>query len=169
MLDLLIDGLWIIESDSGSCIFEENYRKWSAKDTQLIASFLSAIRSFSREAFSEDIEFIKFKSRKIIFEVSGNILFVIALVKKSDASEKEIKSAIKNIIKRFNARFSFIIDRNGLEKEFKLLEVFSDDLRELVDRKPLKIKILKEEQIERLHKKRLSRRLRRIEEIQRCS
>ena len=168
MADLLIDGLWIIESISGSCLFEENYKKWSSKDTQLIASFLSAIRSFSREAFSEDIEFIQFKNRKILFEVSGKVLFVIAVTNKSDASEKEIKMVVKNIIRRFNSRFDFIIRRDGLLREFRLLNVFSEDLREIVDREPVKIKLLMEEQVERLYKKRSDRRARRLEEMKRC-
>ena len=71
MNEFLIDGLWILEIESGSCLFEENYKKWSVQDTQLISSFLTAIRSFTKEAFSEDIEFIQFKTRKIIFEISN--------------------------------------------------------------------------------------------------
>ena len=104
MNEFLIDGLWILDIDSGSCLFEENYKIWSVKDTQLISSFLSAIRSFTREAFSEDIQFIKFTRHKVIFEISGRILFIIA-VRNSVLNEEILRSTIKEIIKRFNKTF----------------------------------------------------------------
>ena len=94
MEEFLIDGLWILEIESGSCLFEENYKKWSSHDTQLISSFLTAIRSFTKEVFSENIEFIQFKSRKIIFEISGRILFIFAITN-SDLSEVYIVKTLK--------------------------------------------------------------------------
>ncbi len=167
MDDFLIDGLWILDVESGSCLFEENYKKWSKQDTQLISSFLTAIRSFTKEAFSEDIEFIQFKTRKIIFEISNKILFIIA-VSNSDLDEEILKITIKELINQFNAKFYSILIKKKFMYEFKKFKSFSDDLRYIIDRKPVKIRLIKEGKIHRLYQKRDERRLRRIEEIKRC-
>ena len=168
MNEILIDGLWILDVESGLCFFEENYRKWSLKDTQLISSFLTAIRNFIREAFSEDIEFIQFKSRKIIFEVSGRSLFIIA-VSKSNSNEEKIRITIKEIVKRFNKKFHSILKNNRIIKDFRQFRNFSEDLEHIIDREPVNVKFLIVEQIERLYKKRNNRRIRRIDEIKRCN
>jgi len=167
MIDLLIDGLWILDIESGSCLFEENYIKWSAKDTQLISSFLTAIRSFTKEAFSEEIQFIQFKSRKIIFEISYKILFVIA-VNNSDLDDEILKKTIKKLIIQFNTTFDQILTKKNFANEFKKFKSFSDDLRRIIDRKPMKIRLISEGKIERLYQKRRERKLRRLNEIKRC-
>ncbi|MBN1803366.1 MAG: hypothetical protein JW891_17780 [Candidatus Lokiarchaeota archaeon] len=167
MNEFLIDGLWIMDIDSGLCFFEENYVKWSLKDTQLISSFLAAIRSFTKEAFSEDIEFIQFRSRKIIFELSDQNLFIVA-VSDPDASHELIRMTVKSIVKKFNSSFHYLIKNKHLVKEFKKVKSFSNDLQEIVNRKPLNVKLLMIDQIERHYKRRANRRMRRLEEIKRC-
>jgi len=167
MNEFVIDGLWILEIESGSCLFEENYKKWSIQDTQLISSFLTAIRSFTKEAFSEDIEFIQFKTRRIIFEISGKILFILA-VSNSDFSEEILKSIIQNLINKFNEKFKSILEKRYIAYEFKVFKSFSKDLRQIIDRKPVNIKILMDNRIDRLHRKKNERRMRRLDEIKRC-
>ncbi|MFX1277174.1 MAG: hypothetical protein ACFFBP_00845 [Promethearchaeota archaeon] len=167
MNEFLIDGLWILDIDSGSCLFEENYKKWSIKDTQLISSFLTAMRSFTKEAFSEDIQFIQFTHRKIIFEISGRILFIIA-IQNSDLNKDILRYTIKEIINRFNKTFHPIISSNKILKDFKQFSSFSAELREIVDREPVNIKLISDVQIKRLYKKRNERRMRRLDEMNRC-
>ncbi len=166
MNEFLIDGLWILEIESGSCLFEENYKKWSIQDTQLISSFLTAIRSFIKEAFSEDIEFIQFKTRKIIFEVSGKILFIIA-VSNSNFSEDILKDIIKNLVIKFNQSFQSILKKKNIISEFRTFQSFSKDLGQIIGRKPVNIRLLTESKIDRLYRKKHERRLRRMKEMKR--
>lgn len=167
MNEFLIDGLWILDIDSGSCLFEENYKIWSVQDTQLISSFLTAIRSFTREAFAEDIQFIQFTHRKIIFEISGRILFIVA-VKNSVVNEEILKSSIEEIINHFNKKFHPIIFKNNIIKDYKRFQSFSEDLSQIVDREPVNIKLIAAGRIKRLYRKRNERRLRRLAEMNRC-
>ncbi|MFX1395641.1 MAG: hypothetical protein ACFFAS_01210 [Promethearchaeota archaeon] len=163
----IIDGLWILDTDSGLCFFEENYKKWSNKDTQLISSFLAAICSFTKEAFSEEIEFIQFKSRKIFFNKNQQNLFIMA-VSDPDVSLDFIKMEMKTIIKKFNSSFHSLIKHKRLIRDFKEVKTFSKDLQEIVDRKPLNVKLIMIGQIDKHYKRRFNRRIRRLEEIKRC-
>lgn len=163
----LIDGLWVLEYNSGICIFEENYRDWSTDlSTDLIASFLTAILSFANEAFIDAIQFIQFSNHKIIFEFNKHLLFVIA-VSDSDISEERIKSTIEKISVKFIKKFDDILENGQLKGNIKEFNDFSEELKKIVKKEPLTKKLITIEQMERLQKKREERRIRRNEEQKR--
>jgi len=167
MKDFLIDGLWVLDYNSGICIFEENYRDWSTDlSTDLISSFLTAILSFANEAFIDAIKFIQFSNHKIIFEFKKQALFVIA-VSDPNISEEQIKKTIEKIANKFTKKFHQILGNGQLKGNIKQFNAFSEDLKKIVKKEPLSKKLITAEQVERLQKKREERRIRRREEQKR--
>ena len=143
-LEFLLDGLWILESSSRLCIFEENYVDFikEGKPTDIVSSFLAALLTFADEAFTDEIQFIKFSNRKILFMFSQYLLFVFAINDKDTNKEYQIKDFCNRIISRFNEKFVYIFENNTWNGNVSIFENFSEDLREIVNREPLKIKIL---------------------------
>ncbi len=167
MKDFLIDGLWVLDYNSGICIFEENYRDWSTDlSTDLISSFLTAILSFANEAFIDAIQFIQFANHKIIFEFNEYALFVIA-VSNSNISEEQLKATIEKVATKFIKKFHVIFKNGKLKGNIKQFDEFSEELKKIVKKEPLSKKLITTEQIERLQKKREERRMRRREEQKR--
>jgi len=167
MKDFLIDGLWVLDYNSGICIFEENYRDWSTDlSTDLISSFLTAILSFANEAFIDAIQFIQFANHKIIFEFKEHALFVIA-VSDSNISEEQIKATIEKVANKFIKKFHAIFENGHLKGNIKQFNEFSEELKKIVKKEPLTKKLITTEQIERLQRKREERRMRRREEQKR--
>ena len=142
-LEFLLDGLWILESTSRLCIFEENYVDFikEGKPTDIVSSFLAALLTFADEAFTDEIQFIKFSNRKILFTFSQYLLFVFAINDKDTNKEYQIKDFCNRIISRFNEKFVYIFENNTWTGNVSIFENFSEDLREIVNREPLKIKI----------------------------
>ena len=166
--DFLIDSLWILDYNSGICIFEENYKDWSQNGigTDLIASFLTAILSFANETFIDAIQFIQFADHKIIFEFEKQFLFVIA-VSNANVSEEKMKKTIDKIAKKFSIKYRAILNNHQLKGNTTQFDDFSKDLKKIVKREPLTKKLITSEQVERLQKKRDERRMRRREEQKR--
>ncbi|MFX1339109.1 MAG: hypothetical protein ACFFDK_10915 [Promethearchaeota archaeon] len=142
-LELLIDGLWILESSSRICIFEENYVDFikEGKSTDMVSSFLAALLTFADETFIDEIQFIKFSNRKILFKFSQYLLFVFAINDKDNNKDFQIKAICNIIINRFNEKFVNIFENNNWNGNISIFESFSEDLREIINREPLKIKI----------------------------
>jgi len=141
-LDLLIESLWIIENQSKLCVFEENYSDFM-KDgisTELIGSFLAALLTFAKESFTDEIQFIKFSNRKIVFKFSKHLLFVIAFSDKDINKDHQIKEISNEIVNKFNEKFDPFFENNSWNGNTTIFESFSDDLKEIVKREPLKIK-----------------------------
>ena len=107
--------------------------------TDLISSFLSAILTFADEAFAEEIQHIKFSNRRILFEFSDQVLFILAVGDES-ASDSQIKKIFDQIAKKFNEQFHSALEHfNGNVEQF---EIFSEYLTKLVKKEPLSVKIL---------------------------
>lgn len=142
-LEFLIDGLWVLEKTSRLCIFEENYVDFikEGKSTDIVSSFLAALLTFADETFIDELQFIKFSNRKILFMFSKYLLFVFAINDKDTNKDYQIKAICNIIINRFNEKFNYIFENNNWNGNISIFESFSDDLREIVDREPLKIKI----------------------------
>ncbi len=142
-LEFLIDGLWILESSSRLCIFEENYVDFikEGKSTDIVSSFLAALLTFADETFIDEIQFIKFSKRKILFKFSEYLLFVFAINDKDINKDHQIKAICNIIINRFNEKFAYIFENCNWNGNISIFEAFSEDLREIIDREPLKIKI----------------------------
>ncbi|MHA1293463.1 MAG: hypothetical protein ACTSQJ_12435 [Promethearchaeota archaeon] len=169
MGDFLVDGIWILKTYSGVCLFEENYvdfkKEGISKD--LITGFLAAILHFTEEAFKDEIEYIKFKNHKIIFKFCQNILFVIAVRDQEPLIDAEIYKTIDIIVEKFNNRFQNKLQHDIWNGAVKIFDIFSNDIKDIVKRHPLKIKLLKQKRIERFRKKEEERRKRIKEELKR--
>ena len=100
-----IESLWVLENMSGICVFEENYVDFTNEgmSTDLIGSFLSALLTFADETFTDEIQHVQFANRKIIFEFSKYLLFIVAVNEKAPLSDFQIKKKI----------FYFSIDKSG--------------------------------------------------------
>jgi hypothetical protein len=141
--DFLIESLWVLENRSKLCVFEENYSDFM-KDgisTDMIGSFLAALLTFAKESFTDEIQFIKFSNRKIVFKFSKHLLFVIAFSDKDINRDHQIKEISNEIVNRFNEKFDLFFENNSWNGNTTLFESFSEDLKEIVKREPLKIKL----------------------------
>jgi len=141
----LIESLWILENLSGICVFEENYVDFTSEgvSTDLIGSFISALLTFAGEAFTDEIQHIQFSNRKIIFEFSEYLLFIVAVNAKTPLADFLIKKKIDQIARAFNAKYQpvFAKDR-GWGGNISQFEPFTEDLKKIVKREPLTTKIL---------------------------
>jgi len=146
--EYLIEGLWILENLSGICLFEEIYNDFTKEgiSTDLITSFLSALLGFVNEAFTDAIQHIQLSNRKILFELTKNVLFVVAINAKASATDAEIKYAIRKIAKVFNKKFKSSFKDGSSGGKVSVFNSFSDDLRKIVKKEPLTLKFLTVEQ-----------------------
>lgn len=142
----LIESLWILESLSGVCVFEENYVDFTSEgmSTDLIGSFLSALLTFADETFTDEIQHVQFSNRKIIFEFSEYLLFIVAVNEKAPLTDFQIKKKINQIANAFNLKYQHVFDRDahGWGGNISQFEPFTDDLRKIVKKEPLSIKFL---------------------------
>ncbi len=156
--ELLIECLWILESNSGICIFEQNYVDITKDNVSIdiITSFFSAILSIAEESFVDEIEYIKFSRRKIFFEFVENLLFIIS-VKDVNAGEEQIKMIIDKIAHKFRSKYQSVIPHFG--GNISQFNDFSVDLEEIVKEKPIPLRILQVEQVKDNFKKFISKQL----------
>ncbi len=140
----LIESLWILEKASGICIFEEYYVDFTRDgiETDLIASFLSALLSFADEAFEDAIQHIKLSNRKIVFEFSECVLFVVSISDDAPATDGQIKKAIEQIAKKFNDKYRAVLENGKWGGNVDLFSNFSQDLKDIVMKEPVSIKLL---------------------------
>ena len=143
---LLIESLWVLESRSGICVFEENYVDFTNEgiSTDLIGSFLSALLTFADETFTDEIQHVQFSNRKIIFKFSEFLLFIVAVNEKAPISDFQVKKKIDQIARVFNAKYQHVFDRDDHKwgGNISQFEPFTEDLRKIVKREPLSIKFL---------------------------
>jgi len=142
--DFLIDSLWILEASSGLCIFEENYVDFTKEgiSSDLVASFLSGILTFAGEAFADEIQYIQFSNRKIFFEFTKRVLFVIAISEKENNGYSQVKRMNNEIAIRFNKKYKNVISNDNWSHNITTFANFSEDLKEIVKREPLKEKFV---------------------------
>ena len=147
-VEYLIEGLWILEYESGLCLFEEIYKDFTKEgmSTDLITGFLSALLNFANETFSDAILHIQLSNRKILFELTKYILFVIAVNAKSSVTDGEIKFTIRKIAKIFNKKFQSVFKKGKWSGNVSIFNSFSDDLKQIVKKEPLALKFLTVEQ-----------------------
>lgn len=146
--EYLIEGLWILENLSGICLFEEIYSDFTKEgiSTDLITSFLSALLSFANEAFTDAVQHIQLSNRKILFELTKQVLFVVAINAKASVTDAEIKYAIRKIAKVFNKKFKSSFKDGSCGGKVSVFNSFSGDLRKIVKKEPLTLKFLTVEQ-----------------------
>jgi len=141
----LIDSLWVLEAQSGIVIFEENYSDFTKEgmEADLMSAFLSALLSFTEESFTSDIEHIKLTDRKILFEPTQYVLFVVSQ-KDFSISDKRIKKMIKEISEKFADKYDSFFERTKhWDGRIKRFQGFSKDLKAIVKKEPLTVKFLR--------------------------
>ncbi len=141
-----IESLWVLDNISGICVFEENYVDFTNEgmSTDLIGSFLSALLTFAGETFTDEIQHVQFANRKIIFEFTEYLLFIVAVNDKVPLSDFQIKRKIDQIARLFNTKYQHVFERkdNKWGGNISQFDSFSEDLRKIVKREPLSIKFL---------------------------
>ncbi len=162
----VIENLWIIEKNSGVLLFEENYKDFTKEEisVDLVTSFLSAILNFIDEAFTDEIQFIQFSSRKILFQFTEYVLFVVIVNNNEYSDGAKVKQVINEISARFYENYQHIFEGQRFDGRIARFRIFSDDLRKIVKGVPLSIRLLKLEKIKRNKRQRDERRKRRKEE-----
>lgn len=167
--EFLIDGIWILDIDSGLCLFEENYVDFKKEgiSRDLITGFLSAIINFIGEAFNDKLQFIMFSNHKILFKFYLNkLLFVVAIntyVTNNPEINSHVIGCIDDISERFYEKFHSRFENGGWDGYMRGFKAFSHDLRDIIKRKPLSIKLLTLEKIKRKKRKKEERRKQRRE------
>ncbi len=174
MGDFLIDGCWILRTYSGICLVEEIYAdfKRDGVSRDLITGFLSAIVSFATEAFNDKLEYIKFANHRIILRFTEEVIFVIALSIENIAISESVKATIKaqindiinEIILRFTDKYSKFLTDDVWDGSVKMFNSFSEDLKSIVKREPLTLKLIMLEKTLRKNRKSEERRQRRKED-----
>ncbi len=142
--DLLIEGLWILEKSSGICIFEENYLDFTKGNvsSEMVGSFLATILTFAGEAFTGELQHIKFSNRKILFKFSENVLFIIAINDRNSDNSIEIDKIYDEIANKFNEKFQFVFKNGDWNGNTNIFNNFADDLKKIVKKEPIKVKFL---------------------------
>ncbi len=172
--EFYIEALWILNK-AGILIFEENYSDFRREGiaTDLITAFLSAILTFSDEAFADQIEHIKFSSRKMIFQNSEHVLFVIAADEKS-TSDAQIKKLMNGIAEKFEEKYNDFFERiEFFDGKVSRFDGFSEDLKKIVKKEPMAVKFLRSldfkenvkrvEELYQLRKEKFQNRMKKIE------
>lgn len=130
----IIEGLWILERSSGLCIFERMYENIinSEVSRDLICGFFSAISNISRLSFSDDIQYIKLYKKKIVFESSNDLIFVL-IVREDLLTDYQVKNIAIKISKKFNSLFHFNYEcwNGDIEKYDKFTEVVDSIVKEI--------------------------------------
>ncbi len=95
-----IFNFWILDRSSGICIFEQNFEEWPGKDkSEIVAGFLYAILSISKEFADDFISYIELKDKfRISYRLSKNLVFVVL-------SSRIEQSWIASILERLELRF----------------------------------------------------------------
>jgi hypothetical protein len=172
--DFLIDSIWILETCSGICIFEENYVDFTKEGlpTDMVGSFLTALSTFADEAFVDRIQHIKFSNRKIIFRTSKYFFFVIAISDDEHVSESQFRYISDKIIAKFNERYEAMFENQNWTGNVTIFRDFSTDLKEIVKKEPLKIKFFEYfdfkdsmKKIESLMKKKRDQFIKKVEKV----
>jgi hypothetical protein len=137
----LIESLWVLDR-SGICIFEENYVDFTKEgiSKDLVGSFMAALLTFADETFSDQVQHLKLSNRKILFKFSRYLLFVIAVHDKDTQFESDTKEVIEEIVLRFVEKYEHIFEQDKWNGNIRVFAEFSDDLKEILEIEPLKVK-----------------------------
>ena len=78
-----IYNLWLLDRNSGICLFEQNFHEWPGKDkSDLVAGFLYAILNISKELAEDIVSYIQLKDKyRISYRLSESLIFVVISLK----------------------------------------------------------------------------------------
>jgi len=110
----MIHAVVLVKADTGEHLLDRKYGKIDV-DGALLSGMISALKSFIGEIIEgeiikaeEELEEIKLKGYRIVFERSSTTYIAVIADYRDD--EEEIKNALKKVLKKFEEKYKNIID-----------------------------------------------------------
>ncbi|MHA1147683.1 MAG: hypothetical protein ACTSR8_05515 [Promethearchaeota archaeon] len=131
----LIESIWILDKNSGICLFEENLSQdqiGSDISADLASAFLSAISTFVDETFSDGIQNIEFQKRKLYFRFTNELLFVFVFSKSIKTTKRDQDRVMNDIMKSFFLKFGDKLENGDFMNCTSDFRIFSKDLNEII-------------------------------------
>ncbi len=125
---MAIENIWIIDSNSGICIYDwcsENKEK--TIDEQLVSGLLIAFKNFSSEAGLVDISAIEGIDRKLAYKSQGN--YLVASICHEKDYEPLVNETLLKILKSFLKKYADVLDSTDVSP----YRTFDEDMIKLLD------------------------------------
>lgn len=133
-----LSNLWIIEKESGVCIFEQGFMEITT-DPDLISGFLIAMLNFGKELNDNEIQAIQFDNLKIHFKSGDKYIMAIAVT--GTASIIDVDNFLDLMTKEFEDKYSNkLIEWDNNISDFT---EFGTYIEQIVNKKALSIELLK--------------------------
>lgn len=132
----MIHAVVLVKADTGEYLLDRKYGKIDV-DGALLSGMISALKSFIGEVIEgeiikaeKELEEIKLKGYRIVFERSP-VAYVAVIADYRD-DEKEIKKALKRILKNFEEKYGNIIGKwaGNISELYPFKEVIDNILME---------------------------------------
>lgn len=123
---MAIENIWIIDSNSGICIYDWCTEfKEKTIDEQLVSGLLLAFRSFSSEAGLVDISAIEGIDRKLAYQADDR--FIIASICHSNDYEPLVNKTLQGLLADFRKKYKDLIDEDSTT-DVSPFRTFHEDL-----------------------------------------
>ncbi|MBN1327930.1 MAG: YrzE family protein [Candidatus Heimdallarchaeota archaeon] len=123
---MAIENIWIIDSNSGICIFDWCHEsKVKTIDEQLVSGLLLAFRNFSSEAGLVDISAIEGIDRKLAYKSDDR--FIIASICHSKDYEPLVNRTLLNLLHAFRNKYRKLLD-TGVMTDVSPFRTFEEDI-----------------------------------------
>jgi len=123
---LAIENIWIIDSNSGICIYDWCTEfKEKTIDEQLVSGLLLAFRSFSSEAGLVDISAIEGIDRKLAYQADDR--FIIASICHTNDYEPLVNKTLQGLLADFRKKYKHLIDEDSTT-DVSPFRTFHEDL-----------------------------------------
>jgi len=126
---LAIENVWIIDSNSGICIYDwcsENKEK--TIDEQLVSGLLVAFKNFSSEAGLVDISAIEGIDRKLAYQSKGK--YIIASICHRKDYEPLVEEMLQKILKSFIKKYKELLEHSTDVSPYR---TFDEDLTKTLE------------------------------------
>ena len=127
-----LTNLWILDTQSGVCIFEQTYEPVQI-DPDLVTGFLLAMRNFGREITDGDIKEIEFNNLRIALRSGKNVILAGAF--RAEASQKGVKNLLDLLLFEFEIQFESQLKHWAGNTD--VFSPFNTILEELINKKSL--------------------------------
>ena len=123
---MAIENIWIIDSNSGICIFDwYTESKEKTIDEQLVSGLLLAFRSFSSEAGLVDISAIEGLDKKLAYKSDER--FIIAAICHLNDFEPLVNKTLLGFLSDFRKKYKDLIDDDATT-DVSPFRTFSEDI-----------------------------------------
>jgi hypothetical protein len=97
----------IIEINSGLCIFDQTFKSFENQfDGSLLSGYLFAILTISQELTEDEIEFIKLKNLKILYNLSQKFLMI--LIASNELNVDYVQAKLTILQEKFRSRYEHL-------------------------------------------------------------